>query len=204
MAQLPQVDFEKATADTQKAMHAPLGFMSPLWLAYSSMAGAGVAYWWMSQFTKPVHLEALQDMMSKYSLVPMPEMTMGESPMVVAEMAAEGMAAVEKAMEPLIPEPALLAAALEPEIEGAQVVADTLSKTVEAASDDLTRLSGIGPTLASKLSDLGVKSYADIASWTEDDIEKYDKTLKLLGRATRNDWIGQAKQFAEAAESTAH
>ena len=107
-------------------------------------------------------------------------------------------------MAPSIPEPAMLAAALEPEIEGVQALEDAIPKIVEASADDLTKLSGIGPTLASKLSDLGVKTYADIASWTNDDIEKYDKTLKLLGRATRDDWIGQAKQFAEAAGATAH
>jgi predicted flap endonuclease-1-like 5' DNA nuclease len=210
MASFSEIDFDKATADAQKAMHLPLGFMSPLWLAYSSMAGAGVAFWWMSQFAKPVNLEAMKDSWGKYSLVPMPEATLGEAPAVAKELVTQQMAAVDRAfdavtsaMEPLIPEPAILAAAFEPEIEAAQVVMDTVPKVVEASADDLTKLSGIGPTLASKLSDLGVKTYADIASWTDGDIEKYDKTLKLLGRATRDKWIDQAKQFAEAG-STAY
>ena len=141
----------------------------------------------------------------------MPEATLGETPAVVTELETREIAAFERtidavasAMAPSIPEPAMLAAALEPEIEGVQALEDAIPKIVEASADDLTKLSGIGPTLASKLSDLGVKTYADIASWTNDDIEKYDKTLKLLGRATRDDWIGQAKQFAEAAGATAH
>jgi predicted flap endonuclease-1-like 5' DNA nuclease len=205
MALFPEIDVEKATASAQKAMQIPLGMASPLWLAYSGMASAGVAYWWMSQFTKPVNVEAMSAMFKKYSLVPMPEMAAVEAPALVVEMATEEMAAVADAvadvLDVAVPEPALLAAALEPEIEAAEVVEMVAPKTVEAAADDLTRLTGIGPTLASKLSDLGVKTYADIASWTSDDIEKVDKSLKLLGRATRDNWIGQAKQFAEA---TAH
>ena len=211
MALFPEIDFDKASADAQKAICLPLGFMSPLWLTYSGVAGAGVAFWWMSQFTKPVNLEAMKESWSKYALIPMPEATLGETPAVVTELETREIAAFERtidavasAMAPSIPEPAMLAAALEPEIEGVQALEDAIPKIVEASADDLTKLSGIGPTLASKLSDLGVKTYADIASWTNDDIEKYDKTLKLLGRATRDDWIGQAKQFAEAAGATAH
>jgi predicted flap endonuclease-1-like 5' DNA nuclease len=143
--------------------------------------------------------------MKKYSLVPMPEMAAVKAPAMLAEvMAAETKAmadAVAEVLDEAVPEPALMAAALEPDIEAVEIVEDVAPKIAEAAADDLTRLSGIGPTLASKLSDLGVKTYADIASWTDDDIEKVDRTLKLLGRATRDNWIGQAKQFAEA---TAH
>lgn len=218
MALFPEIDFEKVTVDAQKTMTLPLGFMSPLWLAYSGFAGAGVAYWWMSQFTKPVNLEAIKECQGIYSLFPMPKAAIGAVPVVVTEMEAEELGAIEKAidaaitaaelmmpeMEPLIPEPAILATAFDPEIEGAQVMMGAISKTVGAGADDLTKLSGIGPTLASKLSDMGVKTYADIASWTDGDIEKYDKTLKLLGRATRDKWIDQAKQFAEAAGFTAH
>jgi predicted flap endonuclease-1-like 5' DNA nuclease len=205
MALFPEIDVEKATANAAKAMQVPLGLTSPLWLAYSGVASAGVAYWWMSQWTKPINLEAMSAMMQKYSLVPTPEMAAVKAPSLVAEVAAAEMQAIADAvshvLDEAIPEPAILAAALEPEIEGVEAVEDAAPKIVAAGADDLTRLSGIGPTLASKLSDLGVKTYADIASWTESDIDKFDKSLKLLGRATRDDWIGQAKQFAEA---TAH
>jgi predicted flap endonuclease-1-like 5' DNA nuclease len=205
MALFPEIDVEKATADATKAMQLPLGLASPLWLAYSGVATAGVAYWWMSQFTKPVNLEAMSAMFKKYSLVPMPEMAGLEAPALVAAMVKEEMTAVSdsvaEVLDEAVPEPALLAAALEPEIEAFQVLEEVAPKIAAATVDDLTRLTGIGPTLASKLSDLGIKTYADIASLTEADVEKVDKTLKLLGRATRDNWIGQAKQFAEA---TAH
>jgi len=37
----------------------PLGVASPLWGFYASAALSGVAYWWMTQWTRPVNLEAL-------------------------------------------------------------------------------------------------------------------------------------------------
>jgi predicted flap endonuclease-1-like 5' DNA nuclease len=202
MALFPEIDVEKATANATKAMQLPLGLASPLWLAYSGVASAGVAYWWMSQWTKPVNLEAMSAMVEKYSLIPMPERAAMGAPALAAGVAAAEMKAVvdavAEALDEAAPEPAILAAAFEPEIEAAEVVEDTAPKVAAAAVDDLTRLSGIGPTLASKLSDLGVRTYADIASWTEDDVDHFDKALKLLGRATRDDWIGQARQFADA------
>ena len=37
----------------------PFGVASPLWGFYASAALSGVAYWWMTQWTRPVNLEAL-------------------------------------------------------------------------------------------------------------------------------------------------
>ena len=222
MALFPEINVDQVAADAEQALSTPLGFASPLWAAYAGMTGMGVAYWWLSQWTKPVNLEALSDMMGKYALVPKPELAVLEVPLLEAEvtLAAEDVAveppvetlseayeaaaetvtnAVEAAVEEAIPEPALLAAALEPETAAVEVVEETAPAIVEAAADDLTRLVGIGPTLAAKLYDLGVKRYSDIASWTEHDVERFDKTLSLLGRPTRDKWIDQAKQFAEAA-----
>jgi predicted flap endonuclease-1-like 5' DNA nuclease len=75
-------------------------------------------------------------------------------------------------------------------------LADEAVAAASTAADDLTRLAGIGPTLAAKLADLGVRTYADIAAWTEEDLAKVDQTLELRGRATREAWIDQARQFA--------
>jgi predicted flap endonuclease-1-like 5' DNA nuclease len=193
MADFPQIDTDKFQADAVKAMAIPLGFASPLWLAYGAMASAGMAYWWMSQLTKPANVEAFSGMVGKYSAIPVPETHIFEAPL----MAVVTEAVIEDVPETLIPEPALVAAAVEPMTEAAQVYVEAAPKIMEAATDDLTKLVGIGPTLASKLSDLGVKSFADIATWTADDIEKFDKSLNLMGRATREKWIDQARQFAD-------
>jgi hypothetical protein len=37
----------------------PVGVISPLWGFYATAALSGVAYWWMTQWARPVNLEAL-------------------------------------------------------------------------------------------------------------------------------------------------
>ena len=41
------------------AFHVPIGAASPLWFMFTGAATAGVAYWWMTRWMQPVHLEAL-------------------------------------------------------------------------------------------------------------------------------------------------
>jgi hypothetical protein len=48
--------------DPGRAAHAlrlPVGVASPLWLLYAGAAGAGMAYWLMTRWARPVNLEAL-------------------------------------------------------------------------------------------------------------------------------------------------
>lgn len=41
-----------------KALSLPLGVVSPLWMMFAGAATAGVAYWWMTRWTRPINLEA--------------------------------------------------------------------------------------------------------------------------------------------------
>jgi hypothetical protein len=50
---------EAALARFQTAMRVPVGGLSPLWMMFAGAASAGVAYWWMTRWTRPVNLEAL-------------------------------------------------------------------------------------------------------------------------------------------------
>ena len=68
-------------------------------------------------------------------------------------------------------------------------------QAASASSDDLTRISGVGPVLVQKLNDAGITTFAQIAAFTKDDIERIDGQLNFKGRIERDDWIGQAKQF---------
>ena len=63
-------------------------------------------------------------------------------------------------------------------------------------SDDLKRISGVGPKLVSVLNNMGVHTFAQIAAWTADDIAKVDDRLKFGGRIFRDDWVGQARALA--------
>ncbi|MEM1051756.1 MAG: helix-hairpin-helix domain-containing protein [Pseudomonadota bacterium] len=69
-------------------------------------------------------------------------------------------------------------------------------------SDDLRRIKGLGPKLVTILAEQGVTSFAQIASWSEADIERVDATLgRFSGRITRDQWVEQAKLLAAGDES---
>ncbi len=65
----------------------------------------------------------------------------------------------------------------------------------DAASDDLKKLSGVGPALEKKLVAAGITSYAQIAGWTEADVAKIDEELSFKGKIEREGWIAQAQDL---------
>ncbi|MEZ0003877.1 NADH:ubiquinone oxidoreductase [Sinorhizobium fredii] len=67
------------------------------------------------------------------------------------------------------------------------------AKSKGRASDDLKRISGIGPKLVQVLNDRGLRRFADLAALSEADVARIDAELALSGRILRDDWIGQAK-----------
>jgi large subunit ribosomal protein L21 len=62
--------------------------------------------------------------------------------------------------------------------------------------DDLKVLSGVGPALEKKLHDAGITTYAQIAAWTDEDVETFGELLSFKGRIEREGWIEQAKDLA--------
>ena len=65
------------------------------------------------------------------------------------------------------------------------------------ASDDLKKLSGVGPAMATKLNEAGITSFAQIAAWTDADIARIDEELALKGKIEKEGWVDQAKALAE-------
>jgi len=64
--------------------------------------------------------------------------------------------------------------------------------------DDLTRLKGVGPKLSSLLHTLGVFTFAQIASWSDEDIDRIDTQLgSFSGRIRRDNWPEQARFLAD-------
>lgn len=64
--------------------------------------------------------------------------------------------------------------------------------------DDLTRIKGLGPKLASLLRDQGVTRFDQIANWSDEDVARVDGTLgKFKGRITRDQWVEQARLLRE-------
>ena len=66
-----------------------------------------------------------------------------------------------------------------------------------AGADDLKQLSGVGPALEKKLHEAGVTTFAQIAAWTEADVEAFGEKLSFKGRIEREGWIEQAKELAK-------
>lgn len=48
-----------ARFDPQSLLTTPIGLSTPFFLAFYSAASVGAAFWWMSQLSRPSHLEAV-------------------------------------------------------------------------------------------------------------------------------------------------
>jgi len=78
-------------------------------------------------------------------------------------------------------------------------MAAALNKTPAPAAtpsggDDLTRIKGVGPKLVALLHDMDVRSFADIAAWSDADIDRVDAQLgRFQGRIRRDNWVEQAR-----------
>ncbi len=67
------------------------------------------------------------------------------------------------------------------------------ARVVEAKADDLKKISGIGPKLEQVLNGMGIHRYADVALWTDKDVQRFDEQLGFAGRIVRDGWVEQAK-----------
>ncbi len=66
----------------------------------------------------------------------------------------------------------------------------------ESNEDDLTQLNGVGPKLAARLDELGVRHLSQIAAWDDAELDRIDAELgSFKGRARRDDWVGQARRL---------
>ncbi|MEL6967312.1 MAG: NADH-quinone oxidoreductase subunit E [Pseudomonadota bacterium] len=66
-----------------------------------------------------------------------------------------------------------------------------------AQPDDLKMISGIGPKIEGTLHELGVWTWAQIASWKKAERDWVNGYLSFKGRIEREDWVKQAKALAK-------
>lgn len=78
-----------------------------------------------------------------------------------------------------------------------------LRRARTSGPDKLTRISGIGPKLESKLHEMGIFHFDQIAAWNKANIAWVDEHLRFKGRIEREDWIAQAKTLAKNARGGA-
>ena len=69
------------------------------------------------------------------------------------------------------------------------------AKAATEIADDVSLIGGVGPKLKEKLSGYGVTKLSQIAAMSDADVAKMDEALELRGRATREEWVEQAKEL---------
>jgi len=62
--------------------------------------------------------------------------------------------------------------------------------------DDLKKISGVGPKIESRLNDLGIYTFEQIAAWQKAERDWVDSYLSFKGRIERDQWVSQAKALA--------
>ena len=104
-----------------------------------------------------------------------------------AKKAAPKKEAAPKAEAPAAKAPAKAA----PKAEAAPAAASN--------ADDLKKLTGVGPAMATKLNDAGITTFAQIAALTDADIAKLEEELSIVGKFEKGDWVAQAQELAKDA-----
>ncbi len=64
-----------------------------------------------------------------------------------------------------------------------------------AGADDISLIGGIGPKIYAALTDMGITTFAQVAAWTPEDVERIEADIKQKGRVAREEWIEQAKEL---------
>jgi predicted flap endonuclease-1-like 5' DNA nuclease len=203
---------------TIKSLVMPVGLANPLWLAFSAAASAGACWWLMTRWTKPFNAEAVLEGLAapaktaaaKASAVAPAEKTPETTPVLLEVAAQTATSLIEAAAAPV--EAALEAvqervedvqeaveeeaALLDEALAEAAPAFEGVDKDEAQVVDDLTRLVGVGPRTAAALAERGVVRFADLASWSEDQMAAFDQELSLKGRSVRDAWLAQARRLA--------
>lgn len=68
--------------------------------------------------------------------------------------------------------------------------------------DDLKRIKGVGPKLEKTLHGMGIYHFDQIAAWGPKELDWVDDNLEgFKGRASRDEWVEQARTLAAAGET---
>ncbi len=110
----------------------------------------------------------------------------------ITDILTDGAKVTVTAKAPVAAAALAVAAAVAPKVAKAKASAPA---TGGMDTSNLSLIAGIGPTIEKKLRAAGVQTWDEIAAWTADDVAKWDAELALRGRATREEWVEQAKEL---------
>ncbi len=91
----------------------------------------------------------------------------------------------------------------EPAAETAeQTRPEALSAARDGKGDDLKKIRGVGPKMEKMLNEMGFFHFDQIAAWSAAEVAWVDDNLQgFKGRATRDNWVEQAKTLAAGGET---
>lgn len=79
---------------------------------------------------------------------------------------------------------------------------ETLDAAREGGPDNLKLIKGVGPKLEKLLHSLGFYHFDQVAAWTPEELSWVDKNLEgFKGRASRDNWVSQARALAAGDET---
>ncbi len=82
--------------------------------------------------------------------------------------------------------------------KAAKINFDKIGREDGSKKDDLKRIKGIGPFIEKKLNALGIYTFKQISNFDDDDADMVNDAIEFFpGRAKRDDWKGQAKDFVK-------
>ena len=87
------------------------------------------------------------------------------------------------------------AAAASPQVAKLADLPDDIKLAEGVAMDDISLIGGIGPKFQKGLKEQGVTTLAQIAAWTDADVERIETELNAKGRVAREEWIEQAREL---------
>ncbi len=78
----------------------------------------------------------------------------------------------------------------------------TMTKARGGQPDNLKLIKGVGPKLEKLLNSMGFYHFDQVAAWSEAELAWVDENIEgFKGRATRDDWVAQAKALAAGGET---
>lgn len=131
-----------------------------------------------AQFTAPVHIDP-----------PAMAGTMAGIGEVIAVAAQEEVDAAKTPPQTIAAEPEAAPAPAAP--------APAAAQDAPAEGDDLRKIKGLGPKMLTLLHALGITRFAQIAAWTDADLDELDGKLgAFAGRPRRDSWVEQARMLS--------
>lgn len=82
-----------------------------------------------------------------------------------------------------------------PKVEKPTDAAPVALAAAGSVPDDISLIGGIGPKIFAALTEMGITTFAQVASWSEADVERIEGEIKQKGRVAREEWIEQAKEL---------